>query len=915
MNKQMILGLSISLLLSGCFGGSSSDNGSTEPQVPPTTPTLPVTPPVSPSDDERFMDTDQDGIADSQDNCPQTASGNQVDTMGCFKALHIEAEDYIDAFDLTEGNAGQAYKSGDVDIYRARDVDGGHAVGANQVSEWQSYNLSLPGGYYEIHSRIASENGTGGYSIYLNDQLIVADKVTLPTGDAYSWSTRRLGKFSLEQGDYTLQVVTDEAGLSLNWLEFIAVGPTVSCDNGKPQEGVFECEVTPLTETIENQDRVLYEMNYSTLGREDALQKVVTQLDHLQSLKVNTLWLMPLHPRGSSEQVSFNINYLLPAREYGLSPYAVADYLSIDQNLGDMNDLRMLINEAHKRGISVILDWVANHTGWNHPWLLNKAWYTQVDGIVVNPQEQPWFDVADLNYDNMAMRAAMIDSMMYWIEQGVDGFRCDYADGVPDDFWQAAITQIRQIKPDALMLAEGSVKHLSLGFDLTFSWDANTSVKHAIEEADASLVVTQQELQNSTYNLPENTHLLRYSTNHDLTAWEENPIQIACVQIAEDCAAYSELAQQGGLAQFALNLLYGDVPLIYSGQEVGEDKNTSFYVDDLIDWTKNADILQQYQALMTFFSGSDLVKKGSEKPYPNDTVVAFQKVYQEQRFVMLSNVLKTPNNYAVPEALQGEYHNALSGETVSLGSSYVLAPFEYLLLSQDYVATGPAYGDTQLYLRSDFNGWSLDNPMIYVGDNTYIGAANVTSTGNFYFKFANAEWNFRIGTEGLVGLDQAIPLSLLTDAYDPAPTIQIDDTGWYVFTLNTQDPNAPILTITKEQPTYPGVTLFLRGFDGIWDESRPMTYYGSGYYAFDILASQNEDLSFNKYFKIASASWSNPNSGGAAVILDGDYVSVQQVDDAISLALSAETQLRIIYYASDDSANLGEVSVLSLPLP
>lgn len=915
MNKQMILGLSISLLLSGCFGSSSSDNDGSEPQATPTTPILPVTPPVSPNDDERFIDTDQDGIADGQDNCPDTTIGTQVDSTGCFKALHIEAEDYIDAFDLTEGNAGQTYKSGDVDIYRARDVDGGHAVGANQVAEWQSYNLSLPGGYYEIHSRVASETGSGGYSIYLNDQLIVSDQVSQSTGDAFSWSTRRLGKFNIEQGDYTLEVVTDQEGLSLNWFEFIAVGPTVSCDSGKPIEGPFECEIALLTENIATQDRVLYEMNFSTVGRENALQKVSAQLDHLESLKVNTLWLMPIHPRGATSATTFNVNYLVPEREYSLSPYSVADYLTIEENLGDLNDLRMLINEAHKRGIAVILDWVANHTAWNNPWLLNKNWYTQVDGIVVQPQEQPWNDVADLNYDSLPMRAAMIDNMLYWIEQGIDGFRCDYADGVPNDFWQAAITQIREVNPNAIMLAEGTVEHLNLGFDLTYSWDSNTSIKLAIEEADASLVVARQELQNSTYNLPTNTHLIRYSTNHDLTAWEENPVQIACVQIAEDCTAYTELAQQGALAQFALNLLYGDVPLIYSGQEVGEDKNTGFYADDLIDWTKNADILQQYQQLLSFFSNSDLVKKGAEKAYAHDSVVAFQKVYQDQRFVMLSNVLKSDNNYAIPEELKGDYINALTGEAVTLDNTYTLSAFDYVLLTQDYVAVGPAYGATQLYLRGDFNAWSLDNAMIYVGNQTYIGVANITNTGDFYFKLASSGWEFSLGTAGAVNLDQPTSLSILSPAYDPAPTVQIDEASWYVFSLNTQDPNAPILSIIKEQPTYPDVTLFVRGFDGIWDESRPMSYFGAGYYAYDVLASQNEDLSFNKYFKVASAAWSNPNSGGATVVLDGDYAAVQQVDDAITLELATETQLRIIYHATDDSANLGEVSVLSLPQP
>ncbi|MDP5032586.1 alpha-1,6-glucosidase domain-containing protein [Paraglaciecola sp.] len=221
----------------------------------------------------------------------------------------------------------------------------------------------------------------------------------------------------------------------------------------------------------------------------------------------------------------------------------------------------------------------------------------------------------------------------------------------------------------------------------------------------------------------------------------------------------------------------------------------------------------------------------------------------------------------------------------------------------------PTYGSTELLIRGDFNGWSEGNPMIYVGNNTYVGTANITETGNFYFKFANAAWNFRIGAEGITGLNVPTPMSILTDAYDPAPTLQITQTGLYLFTINASNPEAPVITISHDVAPYAGIPLYLRGFDSVWDATRPLVYFGDGYYGIDILASQNEDLSFNKYFKIASEAWSNPNSGGASVILDGGFVPTQTVDDAITLDLAAETQLRIIYHVIDDVSNQGEIAV------
>lgn len=907
MNKQTILGLSIVFALSGCWGDSSDSFGTTQQETTETP--LPLTPLVTPDDDQRFIDTDLDGIADDLDNCPDSMSNINVDAHGCLASLRIQAENYLQAIDLTEGNTGGQYKVGDVDIYNAGDVDAGYAIRDNQVGEWQSYSITLPEGNYEIHSRVSSTIGEGGYSLYLNEQLIVADSASYATGDTTSWSTHRLGKFTLAGGDYTFKVVIDEAGLDLNWFDFIAVGDTVSCASGKPSEEQFECEITPLTaeQTLSTDDRIFYQMNYSTLGRDNALQKVTAQLDHIQSLNVNTLWLMPIHPRGATSTTSFNINYLSPDRHDSLSPYAVSDYLAISEELGDINDLRMLIDEAHKRGIAVILDWVANHTSWKNPWLVNKDWYTQVDNLVVSPIEQSWADVADLNYDNPQMRTAMIDTMLYWIKLGVDGFRCDYAAGVPNDFWQAVNQQIRQINPNAVLLAEGEIDDLSAGFDFTFSWTENINVQSAFETGDATQINAQQALATGK-------HLLRYSTNHDLTAQHETPIQIACTQIDSvlgECSAYSEAAQQGAIAQFVLHLFYGDVPMIYSGQEVGEAKNTSFYLDDLVDWTQNAETLSTYQALMAFYNSADVVKNGLELRYEHASVVAVQKTTDTERFVLLSNTLVTDNNYQVPAELQGDYVDALTGETVTLQASYPLSGFEYVLLTQAYTPpeTGPTYGATQLYIRGDFNGWSASDTMTYIGDNTYIGTANVTATGVFYFKLAEADWGVEIGNAGAYQTNAPIDLVYAADVDPSAPTIQMDETGLYLFTLDTTNPDFPVITITKDITTYPGSTLYVRGFDGNWDASdiTQMTYIGAGYYIYDIEALGD----LNKGFKVANADWNAPNSGNATVTLGGEFSATEQADAGISLlGLTEEAPIRIIYHALDDTTHAGEVAVI-----
>ena len=172
-------------------------------------------------------------------------------------------------------------------------------------------------------------------------------------------------------------------------------------------------------------DGVVYEIFPRNFSARGDFAGVIAQLDRLQQLGVNILWLMPIHPLGK-----------LKSKGTIGSPYAVQDFYGINADYGSADDLHRLIGEAHKRGLKVIIDIVANHTAWESNLMAHPEYYTHDASGRIIPPDPDWTDVADLNYDNQELRQYMQGMMVHWLKDfDLDGFRCDYAAGVPTDFW------------------------------------------------------------------------------------------------------------------------------------------------------------------------------------------------------------------------------------------------------------------------------------------------------------------------------------------------------------------------------------------------------------------------------------------------------------------------------------------------
>ena len=413
----------------------------------------------------------------------------------------------------------------------------------------------------------------------------------------------------------------------------------------------------PEFEVPETSDIIMYEVNLRAFSQSGDLQGVIARLDELEDLNVNVIWLMPIHPIGQINSVN--------------SPYSVKNYKEVGAEYGTFDDLVALTEAAHERGIAVIMDWVANHTAWDNPWIYDDPeWYTQDgSGNIIHPPGTNWMDVADLNFDNQAMRLAMIDAMKYWVIQAnVDGFRCDYADGVPFGFWKQAIDSLYAI-PDReyVLLAEGTRDdHFVAGFHLTFGWDYYAAMKDVFEGQPATKLYNTH--QNVYDDIPSTRHRLRFTTNHDESAWDATPMTLFD-------------GQEGALAASAVTTFMGGVPMIYTGQEVGRVQTVPFFSNDPINWNNNPAMREAYEKLMGVYSSSDAARKGTLSDYSNSDVVCFTKQSGENELLFIANLRDEVITFEIPGELQNsDWADAFTGDNITLGTQINLEVYQYMIM-------------------------------------------------------------------------------------------------------------------------------------------------------------------------------------------------------------------------------------------
>ena len=309
---------------------------------------------------------------------------------------------------------------------------------------------------------------------------------------------------------------------------------------------------------------VIYEMNVRQYTPEGTFDAATEQLPRLQKLGVDVIWLMPVYPIGVDQRKGTLGSY-----------YAISDYCEINPEFGTMEDFDEFLSKAHDAGFKVILDWVANHTSPDAVWESERPadWYVR-DSLGNTVTQYDWTDIAELNYDNHDMREEMRNSMRFWLDKGVDGFRCDMACEVPMDFWRETLPELRREYPGTYYLAEGENPELHQdAFDASYAWELH-HLLNGIAQGKKGAADLAAYIEKDAAACPPEAFRLMFTSNHDENSW-----------------AGTEFERMGDAAEAMAVLTFtlpNGQPLIYTGQEMGWNHRFEFFEKDPVPaWEEN----------------------------------------------------------------------------------------------------------------------------------------------------------------------------------------------------------------------------------------------------------------------------------------------------------------------------------------
>lgn len=420
----------------------------------------------------------------------------------------------------------------------------------------------------------------------------------------------------------------------------------------------------PMPEWVENE--VIYEVNIRQYSEEGTFAALEADLDRIQDLGVGILWLMPIHPIGEVNRKG----------ELG-SYYAVKDYRDVNPEFGDKAAFKSLVEAIHARGMRVILDWVANHSAWDNPLTETRPdlYERDDDGNLVPPHGTDWTDVVQFDINHPGLADYHIGAMRYWIETyDVDGFRCDYALGLPMSFWNEVNAALREVKPELFMLAESDSGAMHLeAFDLTYGWKVMHQFDR-IAQGKAPANSLDGILADRRLALPRGANEMLFTSNHDENSWLGT--------------VFERLG--GGIEPFAvLSMTLNGVPLIYNGQEAGLNKRLEFFQRDPIDWQPSP-LFDFYRKLIDLRKTHPALRTGM--PFHrvattmDESIYAFMRKASDGRSVLVvANLTAKDAEFVIggPD-VAGTWTELFSGATEELGDTTELQlnSWDYLVLYQ-----------------------------------------------------------------------------------------------------------------------------------------------------------------------------------------------------------------------------------------
>ena len=376
------------------------------------------------------------------------------------------------------------------------------------------------------------------------------------------------------------------------------------------------------------EDAVIYEIYVRTFGGGEgtAFDTIVEKLDYIESLGVDTIWLTPVLQN-----------------DHAPHGYNIVDFLSIAEDLGGREDYERFIDAAHDRGINVLFDLVCNHSARTHPHFkaaVNdksseyRDWY-EWRGDTEPETYFEWEHIANFNFDHLPVRRHLLDAVEKWAPL-VDGFRCDMAWAVPNNFWRE-LHDYCQDEDEEFLLLDETIPYIAdfQGglFDMHFDSTTYFSLRQIGGGEDAELVLDSID-ERTEAGFPDHASFMVYAENHDETRY------------------IVDYGREAAKAAAAATFTLPGAPMIYAGQEFGQRGQR----DDLA-WDHADDDLRAYfstladarNSITALSSAGDLERVDYEVVAgADDRVVAYARTTGEEAVVVVLNFAEDAATVSVP---------------------------------------------------------------------------------------------------------------------------------------------------------------------------------------------------------------------------------------------------------------------------
>lgn len=413
-------------------------------------------------------------------------------------------------------------------------------------------------------------------------------------------------------------------------------------------------------------DTNIYEVNLRQYTAEGTFTAFAAHVPRLKDMGVEIIWFMPVTPISVKNRKGTLGSY-----------YACSSYVQTNPEFGTLDEFKQLVQLIHDHGMKVIIDWVANHTGWDHEWTVSHPdfYNKNADGSFKPPVEN-WEDVIHLNFSNQEMRAAMIEAMKFWVEEcNIDGFRCDMAMLVPLDFWLEARRQLDAVR-SLFWLGEfdqwGSDEPYAFAFDVSYSWHwmhvSETFYKHKqrFHVLDNALTAYQTKQ-------PYKHMRAFFTSNHDENSWNGTEYE-----------KYGDAA----LPLAVFSCMWNGIPLIYSGQELPNQKRLQFFDKDEIKWKGTPKLHNFYKTLLTFRKQHPALKAADRRVITwriattnNDQLFSFVRKSSNREVITILNFSDRKTKFQMNDTrIGGGYEDLFTGKEHSLAESFTIPAWGYLIL-------------------------------------------------------------------------------------------------------------------------------------------------------------------------------------------------------------------------------------------